>query len=216
MIHLPKIFALLSLLVALTAACECHGQDAKQSQKAERDRLWAAASEARSRGELSKAAELGERMLAIEKAWLGEKHKKIISSNHWLADVYQKQEDWQQTESKRKDALAVSVAIHGKKNWQTTDARLALADAQLRSRLTPEQNRKLKEASRLANRGVASYRSGDYAKAAADMKAAGKIRANVLSEEHPDYATTLNNIACLLYTSPSPRDQRGSRMPSSA
>ena len=31
-------------------------------------------------------------------------------------------------------------------------------------------------------------------------------------------ATTLigNNVACLLYTSPSPRDQRGSRMPSSA
>ena len=25
-----------------------------------------------------------------------------------------------------------------------------------------------------------------------------------------------NNITCLLYTSPSPRDQRGSRMPSSA
>ena len=28
--------------------------------------------------------------------------------------------------------------------------------------------------------------------------------------------TTLLNITCLLYTSPSPRDQRGSRMPSSA
>ena len=28
--------------------------------------------------------------------------------------------------------------------------------------------------------------------------------------------TMINNTACLLYTSPSPRDQRGSRMPSSA
>ena len=28
--------------------------------------------------------------------------------------------------------------------------------------------------------------------------------------------TTYNNFYCLLYTSPSPRDQRGSRMPSSA
>ena len=28
--------------------------------------------------------------------------------------------------------------------------------------------------------------------------------------------TVLNNVSCLLYTSPSPRDQRGSRMPSSA
>ena len=32
-----------------------------------------------------------------------------------------------------------------------------------------------------------------------------------------DVATyVVNHIACLLYTSPSPRDQRGSRMPSSA
>ena len=30
------------------------------------------------------------------------------------------------------------------------------------------------------------------------------------------YATQVSRVACLLYTSPSPRDQRGSRMPSSA
>ena len=35
--------------------------------------------------------------------------------------------------------------------------------------------------------------------------------ADALTEYHTIYATT-----CLLYTSPSPRDQRGSRMPSSA
>ena len=33
---------------------------------------------------------------------------------------------------------------------------------------------------------------------------------NLLSENY------INNYICLLYTSPSPRDQRGSRMPSSA
>ena len=31
-----------------------------------------------------------------------------------------------------------------------------------------------------------------------------------------DKSQNRNNLACLLYTSPSPRDQRGSRMPSSA
>ena len=30
------------------------------------------------------------------------------------------------------------------------------------------------------------------------------------------YKDALSNYSCLLYTSPSPRDQRGSRMPSSA
>ena len=42
-----------------------------------------------------------------------------------------------------------------------------------------------------------------------------------LSQEmsiHPDFRLIINGQvdACLLYTSPSPRDQRGSRMPSSA
>ena len=43
----------------------------------------------------------------------------------------------------------------------------------------------------------------------------GKIRdlSSHIQDLNPD---TLNFKTCLLYTSPSPRDQRGSRMPSSA
>ena len=46
-----------------------------------------------------------------------------------------------------------------------------------------------------------------------------KVIAKVLSEatDHPDAEELYARAsACLLYTSPSPRDQRGSRMPSSA
>ena len=39
----------------------------------------------------------------------------------------------------------------------------------------------------------------------------GLATAYYLAKKH-----NMKNIACLLYTSPSPRDQRGSRMPSSA
>ena len=46
---------------------------------------------------------------------------------------------------------------------------------------------------------------------------------NAMVKHHPDKAIAVLAIvlghiplACLLYTSPSPRDQRGSRMPSSA
>ena len=35
-------------------------------------------------------------------------------------------------------------------------------------------------------------------------------------ESHDALAPTVSDNICLLYTSPSPRDQRGSRMPSSA
>ena len=38
----------------------------------------------------------------------------------------------------------------------------------------------------------------------------------VLVRRTEEEETTAGGIVCLLYTSPSPRDQRGSRMPSSA
>ena len=50
-------------------------------------------------------------------------------------------------------------------------------------------------------------------------------RGNPLKSDHGDFATRLTSaktlashprMRCLLYTSPSPRDQRGARMPSSA
>ena len=43
----------------------------------------------------------------------------------------------------------------------------------------------------------------------------GFLRVRALDQHFVDYMTQWHH-ACLLYTSPSPRDQRGSRMPSSA
>ena len=39
---------------------------------------------------------------------------------------------------------------------------------------------------------------------------------HIISRIRPDQKIAFINTGCLLYTSPSPRDQRGSRMPSSA
>ena len=44
----------------------------------------------------------------------------------------------------------------------------------------------------------------------------GKVIDNELNEELIGANITIYKNGCLLYTSPSPRDQRGSRMPSSA
>ena len=70
------------------------------------------------------------------------------------------------------------------------------------------------------NLGAAHYYSGNFKSAAAEFKwaleqerAAGGISHHALG----NYADALRHLgSCLLYTSPSPRDQRGSRMPSSA
>ena len=53
--------------------------------------------------------------------------------------------------------------------------------------------------------------SGSFASDLVTLKGSGTTQ-GVGTSNSP----TFNNITCLLYTSPSPRDQRGSRMPSSA
>ena len=51
---------------------------------------------------------------------------------------------------------------------------------------------------------------------AQDCKLKSKLEIlNLVKTSHPQLALKQNEF-CLLYTSPSPRDQRGSRMPSSA
>ena len=52
---------------------------------------------------------------------------------------------------------------------------------------------------------------------AMEMVAASKMRkAQDRMEATRPYATKIRSVVCLLYTSPSPRDKRQSRMPSSA
>ena len=49
-----------------------------------------------------------------------------------------------------------------------------------------------------------------------EFHAGGRIGRKFELDQGPTVVTTLHYRYCLLYTSPSPRDQRGSRMPSSA
>ena len=76
----------------------------------------------------------------------------------------------------------------------------------------------------LANQSIGEM---DRTSKVADANDAYSIRLNRLFEKHKNsaqvpldykvyYDTTLNAFACLLYTSPSPRDRQKSRMPSSA
>ena len=99
--------------------------------------------------------------------------------------------------------------------WQTPDQRGAEA----------MRESQYGEAARLFEstdwRGAASYRGGNYEAAIASFAANptadghyNRGNALALSGNYAEAITAYN--ICLLYTSPSPRDQRGSRMPSSA
>ena len=73
----------------------------------------------------------------------------------------------------------------------------------------------------IENLQVSSKGPGDFVTSA--DKRTEKILVEELQKAHPEYGIVTEEAGiinksnnCLLYTSPSPRDQRGSRMPSSA
>ena len=78
-----------------------------------------------------------------------------------------------------------------------------------KSRLTPDQLADLKSKSQCRVCKLYGHWSTDH-------NPNGSLRSNVRSVPTPPGNSSNQSTTCLLYTSPSPRDQRGSRMPSSA
>ena len=98
-----------------------------------------------------------------------------------------------------------------KRDWFLVDA-----DGKTLGRLATEV------ASRLRGKHKAEYTphvdTGDYIVIvnAAKITVTGNKFNDKMYHHHTGYVGNLKSIACLLYTSPSPRDKRQSRMPSSA
>ena len=96
------------------------------------------------------------------------------------------------------------IIVGGAEAWEVADA---IAAANIRVILDPLQNlpRAFESAgSRLDNINFLEKAGVDYA--ISNLTSLGVTKPATLSQ----------HAGCLLYTSPSPRDQRGSRMPSSA
>ena len=85
-----------------------------------------------------------------------------------------------------------------------------LADLHLMNWVTASRQSKLKV---FGPEGVSSVTKGFEAAYALDYKFRNEHHGNEIA---PIEVAGFDPYTCLLYTSPSPRDQRGSRMPSSA
>lgn len=165
--------------------------------RAERDRHWEEARQRRKDGEHAEAAEAGERMLTIERKWLGDANDKIAVSLEWLADVYEQAEDWPSAEARRREALAWRETHQGAARWETVNARLALVHVQRLQGLSEEERRTLAEADAKNERSVALYRQKRYEEALALAEEALASYRRLLGEEHPDTARSLNNLGFL-------------------
>jgi len=161
---------------------------------AERDRLWQEAQASLQAGDVEKAVAAGESMLALERQLLGDVHPEIALSVEWLAWRYQQLKDWDAARTKWQRALEIRTALHGKKNWQTINARLALEDVAVLARTTPEQ-RQLLERAEAANRKLGElHRQETYHQAASVAASAVEIYRDIFGEMHHLTAHSLNNL----------------------
>ncbi len=171
---------------------------AEQKQKLqERDRLAAQANQLQRRGNLVEAIATAQTMLAIESQVFGDVHEDVASSLEWLAGMYEQREDFTAARQARQQVLAIRIKLHGEKHWKTTNARLALADVEYRSALTPDQRRRLAEARRLTQEVLLLYRRGRSPEAVERARRALEINKQLLGEKHPECAVNLNNLAQL-------------------
>ncbi len=166
--------------------------------RAERDRLWDEAQRLRDEGKLAEAAAAAERMLAIERQWLGEDDGEVVYSIEWLAGVYEQAEDWPSAAARRREALAWREAHQEAGHWETVDARLALAHVQLLQGLSAEDRQRLADAAVKNQQALEFYDQGRPAEAIALANEALAIRREILGEEHRDTAQSLSNLGGLL------------------
>jgi CHAT domain-containing protein len=181
--------------------CGAFSQEVSQEPKAalkERDQLWDQTQKLRAAGKTIEAITAAEAMLAIERKVLPAGHADLAASLDWLAEMYVQREDFRNAKSARAEILQIVRKRHRETHWKVTDARLALDDVEGQARMTRDQRQKLAEADRSKRDAIALDEAGKYVDAAAHARRALALRKAVLGERHPDYATSLNNLAELL------------------
>ena len=101
-------------------------------------------------------------------------------------------------------------------SWAGTDNDTIVRDLKAASaqKVTEGATTKVKEGAAALKDSATAAKETAVAALAAAKETAAHATAN--AREAIDWARVIPFMACLLYTSPSPRDQRGSRMPSSA
>jgi len=156
------------------------------------------------KGEWAKAEGLHVEALEIRRKTVGERHAATAQSFDALAALrarmaaqMMEQADFASARRTQGDVTQMLVKRYGERNWRVTDARLRLADVDLRERLSPEDRGQLKvadEQDRERGRLVGESR---FREAIVPAERALAIRRKILGNAHRDTARCLNELGAI-------------------
>ncbi|HEY5311320.1 MAG TPA: tetratricopeptide repeat protein, partial [Pirellulales bacterium] len=188
-------WALCTLLASPLAAQAPAAAAAQQAKLAERNRLWEQAQQLRAAGKTADAIAAGEKMLAIERELYRQPTDDLAVSLGWLGQRELERESFSQAEKRFQEALDIRTAVLGGGHWKVTDARLQVEQARLLAKLNPRDRQDLRNAEQANRKLVRLYGEGQYQAAIELAEKCRVTRLRLLGEAHPDYATSLNNLA---------------------
>jgi CHAT domain-containing protein/Flp pilus assembly protein TadD len=134
-------------------------------------------------------------MLAIEREMYGNVHADVAGSLELLAEMQEESKAWDAARQARQKVLHVVAKLFGEGHYRVVDARLALAHVDRLARLTNEQRQQLAEADELEGRVLQLFGQGKHRSAIPLARQVMVTRKQLLGQEHPEYATSINNLA---------------------
>jgi CHAT domain-containing protein/tetratricopeptide (TPR) repeat protein len=145
-------------------------------------------------GKQAEAIRQWQQKLTLERAVWGDAQARLVPSLQTLAQWQEAVADFAGAAKALQEVLRLQTRSLGARHWQTTDARLALADLKLRAGLKPADRAALQEATRLNSRIVQLWEGGQFQEALSLARQVATLRGRLLGRDHSDYAQSLFNL----------------------
>jgi tetratricopeptide (TPR) repeat protein len=160
----------------------------------QRERLWRQMGQQANAGKLDEAATLCARVLRLQQQLFGDHHVVLADTFRLLARIEEARGRTEAAIRASREVAAIVTRLHREGHWKALDARLALADTQMRARLTAEQRQTLERAEQLNEQAASLFEQGKTAAGLPLAQQALRLTKEILGEKHPRYASSLSNL----------------------
>ena len=136
------------------------------------------------------------KVIEIQKKIYGSRHQAVtLETLEQIADIELGRRRWRQAMVICKEIYEKRVLDRGKDHWKSIDARLAIEECEILSKMKTAQLDELNEARRSASLGLLYYDSGDYKEAISSFENALVGFRETLGEDNREVASMLGNLA---------------------